>query len=44
MILLCDPKDLDRRYDRQIKFLGWLAWCLAWLILGVILGRLICGK
>lgn len=44
MILLRDPNAIDRRYDRQIKFLGWLAWGLAWMILGIILGRLIIGK
>lgn len=44
MILLRDPKDQDRRYDRQIKNLRWLAWGLFWMLVGLILGRMTCGK
>ena len=40
MILLRDPNAVDRRYDRQIRNLRWLAWGLFWMLVGLILGKL----
>jgi hypothetical protein len=33
--------DRDLRYARQIVFMRWLAWGLAWMLMGLILGKLI---